>query len=34
MFSWLIGAVHAVVSYVIGFVRDTVFGFIMEGIRS
>lgn len=34
MFSWLIGVIHAVVNYVIGFVRDTVFGFIIEGIRN
>lgn len=34
MFSWLIGIVSTVVSYVKGFVVDTVFGFIMEGIRS
>lgn len=34
MFSWLIGVMHTVVSYVIGFVRDTVIGFILDGIRS
>lgn len=34
MFSWLIGIVHSVVNYVIGFVRDTIIGFIIDGIRS
>lgn len=33
MFSWLIGIVQSVVSYVIGFIRDTVIGFIIDGIR-
>lgn len=34
MFSWLIGIVGAIASYVKGFIIDTVLGFIIDGIRS